>query len=194
MIKFYAQSKKKNFTDKVNISFKINNYLKAIWKKERRNSPSKQRREKKRFIIFARFSPTIKPRDCVRWGKKMNERKVRNWNWPWTWIRHKEWTRGASGFNVLESFSRVSPLRGALTLSKFRNARPYASSRITLPVGTCVNYACAIDAPPVKLPSSLPRLFSNPLPSPFHRSSLSTVPSIPFQQFFLPIRPKRSRV
>lgn len=124
----------------------------------------------------------------------MNERKVRNWNWPWTWIRHKEWTRGASGFNVLESFSRVSPLRGALTLSKFRNARPYASSRITLPVGTCVNYACAIDAPPVKLPSSLPRLFSNPLPSPFHRSSLSTVPSIPFQQFFLPIRPKRSRV
>lgn len=70
MIKFYAQSKKKNFTDKVNISFKINNYLKAIWKKERRNSPSKQRREKKRFIIFARFSPTIKPRDCVRSGEK----------------------------------------------------------------------------------------------------------------------------
>lgn len=48
-------------------------------------------------------------------------------------------------------------------------------------VGTCVNYACAIDAPPVKLSSSLPRLLSNPLPSPIHRASLSTIPL--FEQF-----------
>lgn len=62
--------------------------------------------------------------------------------WPWTWIRHTAGlkTTRVIGFNVFESFSRVSHGQ----LSRNATARPYASSGAALHATTYVNYASSI--------------------------------------------------
>lgn len=94
-------------------------------------------------------------------------------NWPWTWIRHTEWTERVQRLGKF--FESVPPERYVNSL-EIPQRSPIRIIENYITVGTCVNYACAIDAPPVKLPSSLPRLFSNPPPSPIRRAPLSTVP------------------